>query len=266
MKKSYLFIISLLIVFGFYNSLSAQTAPVVISEVFYDSPLEEDFIASPDEHHYGEYIELYNASLTLADISGWKIADFNLDYTFPENTYIPSKSTILVAFRNKESFELHHLFPELTNTDKKRIFYQSRFWLSNQGEEISLYDKNRNLVDRMSYRPLYTVDKKMHFWQIAAPNGKGKNNSQLRSIHRKNIHTSHKGITPLLSDYTVGKPTPLSLSYNLPEVETLYLSDTNQANVDKSLTVGTLPGTPSVTPTGAANYYIPIDVPQVQTV
>ena len=59
-------------------AVSAQIQPVVISEVFYDTPLDEHWFA----HHHGgcpcfngEFVELFNPTTQTIDLSGWSLKD-----------------------------------------------------------------------------------------------------------------------------------------------------------------------------------------------
>ena len=52
------------------NVFSTKTTPVVISEVFYDSPLNEDCRLGLAAHHNGEFIELFNPTTNDINISG----------------------------------------------------------------------------------------------------------------------------------------------------------------------------------------------------
>ena len=150
--KNILLTISTIILLGL-NAHAAKITPVVISEVFYDTPLNEDlFNFTPSEgHHNGEFIELYNPTAEEVDISGWSVGDNGSRFTFPLNTIISSKEVVLVAFKCPETnFSLSTLFPAISGSTK--IFYQHGIWLRNEGEKISLYDKRGNLVDEISYR------------------------------------------------------------------------------------------------------------------
>ena len=253
MKKIILGLITLLFVTG----VSAQITPVVISEVFYDTPLNEDARIG-EVHHNGEFIELFNADVFDVDLSGWRVVDYNSGvYRFETGTVIPARSTILLVYRCRGSnFSIRELFPEIT--DERNVFYHSNFVLNNTHESISLRNKEDKLVDYMSYK--YDVHSPyINFWMLKAHNGETDNYSNLRSLQRKNIHASSSSISFLSSDYETAKATPLEIpsTYNLPVLSKIY----EQGEIDTNLAVGTLAGNATVTPTGAAGYQIPIEVP-----
>ncbi|MDR0828968.1 MAG: lamin tail domain-containing protein [Prevotellaceae bacterium] len=263
MKNLY---ISILFLF-FATSLFAKIQPIIISEVFYDTPLEEDMIKSPNNHHNGEFIELYNPTTEDVDISGWYLRDEKGTFTVPENTVIASKAVVIIAFKHYETdFEFSDLFTNISENTQiiynEGGMYDHGFWLNNDGEQITLYDNNNNKVDRMSYKYDSDVNNKnktlSQYWNIYASNGRRTKN--LKSIQRKNLHWTSSEIKSLQSDYYVGLATPgiadtHLLTYTIEGA--LYAND----EIDMDLPVGTLAGTSSVSPTGAAMYNIPIEVP-----
>jgi len=245
------------------NVFSTKTTPVVISEVFYDSPLNEDCRLGLAAHHNGEFIELFNPTTNDINISGWVLWDNTTAYALPANTILPARSLLLVAYQYPGSnFDITTLFPKIKEiTTPKTILYQSSIMLSNNGELLSLYNNSGYLIDQMSYRHRSTFGSKSGYWDITASNGSNDNYkaSALLSLQRFDIHYSSNGITPLASDYTSSLPTPLEISIanDLPVINEIY----DAASIDTSLPVGNLPGQATVSLTGAATYQIPIEVP-----
>ena len=260
MNKYYRKICCLSFILFSYLITYSQVTPVIFSEIFYDSHLNEEH--HTHNHHNGEFIELFNPSPENIDISGWKIDDSSSRYTFPENTIFPSRSLLVVAYRYPYSgFTLNSLFSSINTITSPNVFYQDRLILNNNGEKLQLIDKTGRVIDEMSYRHRSTFGKKSDYWNICAHNGEkpGAELTSLVSIQRNNIHYSSSGIASLVDDYTIGTPNPLEINetHNLPYVEKLYSSD----EIDTSLPVGSLPGNATVSPTGAATYQIPIECP-----
>lgn len=270
-RLAYLFLITGLLVFNI-KSLKAVIYPVVISEVFYDSPLEED-ANNASVHHNGEFIELFNPTMEDIQLKNWKLQDSkgNTSYTFPENTVIPARGLIIVAYQYPNSnFKLSDLFPSINSlglsaeTLQKSILYQSNIMLNNNSEIIRLYNENYKLVDQMSYNHSSTFDSYNGYWDICAHNGSSRDHgiANLISLQRNNIHYTYSSITPLASDFTTASATPLQRlgdDSNYPTLSTLY--ENTETNYSSNVEVGSLPGASSVTPTGAATYQMPIEVP-----
>lgn len=151
--------------------LVAQTGRVVISEVFYDSPLEENITYAG--HHIGEFIELYNTSNESVNISGWRISEglnrYHTSFVIPSGVVIDAKSFILVSYGTSANFtNLKQLFPEIASYQGK-VLFQKDFILYNKGEVLLLYDKASNLVDYFSY---YNEVYNNYTWNLIAKNGK----------------------------------------------------------------------------------------------
>lgn len=245
--------------------VNAKVHPVVISEVFYDSPNNEDYYLSKEEHHNGEFIELFNPTMSDINLTGWSIKDYPTSYSFPKNTIIPARGVIIVAYKYPNSnFKLSDLFPSINSLDpqlvQKNILYHSAMMLNNKMEEISLYDNNQYLIDRMSYAK---KNSSSVGWNLNATNGsyKGRGNiPRLMSIQRKNIHNTFVSITAIDSDYVTADATPLQTYSKIseyPVLETLY----GYREIDTDSNVGAIPGYSSVTPAGGAAYQIPIELP-----
>ena len=103
------FILVALIAFLSIKNVNADTSNnkpiVVISEIFYDSPLNEQ-IGKGIPYSNGEYIELYNAGSVSADITGWSITGGSSTekYVFSATTIIPANGYIILAYQYSSSF------------------------------------------------------------------------------------------------------------------------------------------------------------------
>ncbi|MFV0467617.1 MAG: hypothetical protein ACK5MK_01685, partial [Dysgonomonas sp.] len=138
------------------------------------------------------------------------ISVFSTTFYFPCNSTIPSRGLLIVSYRYPYStFRISDLFPSIASDDS-RILYQSNIILYNRGEEITLYDNNGILIDRMSYKEAGIVNTKS-YWDLAAVNGsyKGSSFTRLFSIQRHDIHATFTAITPLAADYETTDATPL---------------------------------------------------------
>ncbi|RYD84136.1 MAG: hypothetical protein EOP84_06340 [Verrucomicrobiaceae bacterium] len=104
---------------------------VVINEVFY---------APPDKTRPIEFIELFNASDTPADIGNWRFSD-GVKFVFPGKTSIPAKGFLCIA-ANPAAFEKAFGFSPLGPWTGK---------LKNGGERIQLANASGRKIDEVTY-------------------------------------------------------------------------------------------------------------------
>ena len=118
------------------KSLSAQNSEVIFNEVAYD----QEGVAQSD------WIELYNRTEKLLDLSGWLLKDAEDEhlFTMPEGSTLAAGEYMLLC-QNVDSFLQSH-------SDTLPIAGSFGFGLSSQGELIRLYDQNGYLVDSLTYR------------------------------------------------------------------------------------------------------------------
>lgn len=113
-----------------------QDGTVVINEINYKSHVEFDS---------GDWIELYNSSTEMIDISGWQFKDSDNAhaYIIPENTIMASDAYLVIC-KDTIAFKSHYPL-------RTAYLGQLDFGLSSAGEAISLYDADENLIDFVEY-------------------------------------------------------------------------------------------------------------------
>ncbi len=112
--------------------------PVVINEVFYHPPCEENYTPCPDAP--AEFIEIYNAGDQFIEVGGWRFSD-GVDYTFPDGMILPAVGYLVIA---DDSAGYDDYFNKTANG-------QWSGSLSNNGERIALLDDQGSLVDEVTY-------------------------------------------------------------------------------------------------------------------
>ena len=99
--------------------------------------ISELMIEPPSEHRDGEFIELYNNSGAVVDLTGWTFSS-GVDFTFPNGSSIPPGGYLVVV--SNEDF-----------TTYSNSAGQFSGKLSNGGELLRLEDAWGNLVDEVHY-------------------------------------------------------------------------------------------------------------------
>ncbi|MDP8245312.1 MAG: CotH kinase family protein [Candidatus Hinthialibacter antarcticus] len=120
----FLFIVSV-----FIQTFDAK-ATVVINEIMYHPAVFRDDI---------EFVELYNPTTTLQDISQWRLASA-VRYVFPPNTKLEANSYLIISTSPAE-------FLDITESSYGPFEGQ----LSNGDETIRLIDSQGNEIDEVSY-------------------------------------------------------------------------------------------------------------------
>jgi hypothetical protein len=112
------------------------TDKIVINEINYNSA---------DNFNTEDWIEFYNNSDSLVDLSGWvfKDSDDLHVFVFPENLSLAPRS-FLILCRDTTSFL--SFFPDVNNYVGNMIF-----GLSGSGELVRLYDPQNQIIDSLSY-------------------------------------------------------------------------------------------------------------------
>ena len=85
----------LLSLLGFFIIILSN-AQVKISEVYFDSNFDEGI--GSNDHHYGEFIELYNRSNQSIDLSNWILTDNVGGMSLPQGTIIEPQGFIVITY------------------------------------------------------------------------------------------------------------------------------------------------------------------------
>lgn len=115
--------IIIICVFAFCILWSYATDYVAISEVMYDTPLNENTSTYP--HCVGEYIELYNAHGQSVDLSNWSLHTSNpyQSFSIPEGTILEPHSFLLIAYGTVDPYHLLSLAEEDEGWTDIHLFY-----------------------------------------------------------------------------------------------------------------------------------------------
>lgn len=179
MKKILVYIL----LFAVCVSTSSVSASVVISQVMYDSPLNERVTVTP--YSNGEFIELYNMGEQPADISDWYLKGGGVRefFVFPSGTILSPGSYLVVAYRHSRTpqYVLSDLYG---NACSSAILYQNSIVLSNSGESVCLLDKQGIAQDSLFYDG--TSNKRKPF-RLEAENMDSIPATLCRSLHRKQV-------------------------------------------------------------------------------
>jgi len=120
-----------------FDQDTAQTHnQIVISEINY---------RSSDVHNTEDWLEIYNNSGTVIDLSGWKFTDSTNDsFLFPEAYFFEPKE-YLVLCRNTGSFTQ-------LNPSVNRVIGDFNFGLNSQGELIRIINNEGKTIDEVEYK------------------------------------------------------------------------------------------------------------------
>jgi hypothetical protein len=111
---------------------------IVINEINYSSSPEKDT---------KDWIELYNAGNTSVNLKNWIISDSGPEsgFTFPSDIIL-SPDMFIVVCRDITAFRQY--VPEVKN-----VTGDLNFGLSSSGDDINLYDPQRNMIDFVNFTP-----------------------------------------------------------------------------------------------------------------
>lgn len=224
----------LLLIISFCRILYGQDRQesVLLSEVFYDTPLNERIAASMP-YSNGEFIQLYNVADHQIDIGNWTLkGDGKTElFTFPSNTVILPQSYLIVAYRHIDTpnFKLSELFPELTEMDTdENIIYQRKIILSNSGEGIALKNLSGVLIDSIYYDG---TSNKTRPDRLSATNPDSASIDSCLSVQRHLSKINIAGYPNIRrSDWTVAAVAPLWKNIRVEKEAGLFFSYDNAGN------------------------------------
>ncbi|MCL2651433.1 MAG: polymorphic toxin type 23 domain-containing protein [Candidatus Azobacteroides sp.] len=266
-KNNYHIFAGILFLFLLLSANSRSQNNIVITEVLYDTPLEEE--NGWRGAHNGEFVELYNPTTESIDISGWGLRTISkyAFYTFPAGTVIPSCAFLIVAYRNADTpfFQLKDVYPEAVEKGNNKIIYQNNIFFGNGKNYVRLITGRYVEIDRVSYTGVYYNDQFQNndAWKLTATNLR-KYSDQQNSLSVQRIAIPVSGNNYSRQEYfTVAKCTPFSQGNNLNEL-TLVKDPYNPETFDRFsniVDVGAIAGQLDVSPSGVATYQIPIEIP-----
>lgn len=173
---------------------------VIINQVMYDSPLNEQVQYTP--YSNGEFIELYNGSDETVSLQGWYLSGGGATEKFYlTGLSIPSGGYLVVAFRHSDSpsFALSDVFTLPIDNPTFQVVYQNSLILANQGETITLYNEQQEIVDQMEYDGTSNTSKPNH---LGADNGDDTAGDLCRSLHRTWVEFDEEGkVVPNISQW-----------------------------------------------------------------
>ena len=232
---------------------------VIITEIFFDTPLNEDTIKIVGPHHNGEFIELYNLSDTIVDLNQWSLnaAHGAKCFTFTSDVQILPKSTLIIAYRHKDTpdFKIESLFKDANHLD---IIYQNDLFLKNRGEHLVLLNNKFVLEDEFNYN----TEPLSPFRKDGANNGEGKAPNDCYSLHRSFMgwNSLFLSSSKYVDKISIGK-------VNFSEEKGLYPSlisaipNSQPTVLNSKSPILPITNIPEVTLDGAAQVTIPLEFP-----
>lgn len=126
---------------------------VLINQIMYDSPWNEVVTRPP--YSNGEFVELYNGGTESVDMEGWVLTGDGTTehFTIPEGCVLASGGYLIVAYRHILT-PTYHLTDSFLIPTNIPVLYQHAVVLSNgsnNGETLTLYNANSEIVDQVYY-------------------------------------------------------------------------------------------------------------------
>lgn len=136
----------------FFIPLLAYATPsttLLITEVYYNTKISQE----PDE-----FIEIYNSTPYLINLSGYKLSDTEGTHTFPTGSVLPAYATITIAKKGIQSYQTlgnRYLDFEWNDTDPNIPDVPKTaglpIVLANPGDEVILIDNLNIVIDVVTY-------------------------------------------------------------------------------------------------------------------
>jgi hypothetical protein len=137
--------VSILFGLGLLMNISLTEASVIFNEIFADPPSDLSGDANNDGTRSGtqdEFLELFNKSLGVSDISGWSIADsVSVRHIFPSDT-VMDPNTFLVIFGGGDPG-----LPEI----HWQVASSGTLGLNNASDTVTLFNSEGGVVDQVNY-------------------------------------------------------------------------------------------------------------------
>lgn len=232
MKKISIFILLLFV----YSNILAQDSPkVIITEIMYDSPLNEQ-IAQGIPYSNGEYVEIYNMGATPVSLANWTLRGGGTTeiYTFPANVTIAPNTYKIIAYRHydTEGFLFEDLYYGLADRDYyENTYYQRKITLSNSGEAVYLIDNNRFVRDSIYYDGNSNKTKP---GRLSADNADGTPCMQCMSLQRIMAEFDQNGrAISNNAHWTTAKVTPFAPNEIWKQAETETFANGNYIKIRK---------------------------------
>ncbi len=190
----------------------AQTSTVVIAEIMYDNPLQDNEAVRSGVN--GEFLSLYNYGDNDVNVGGWRIEITNMStsaryvYTIPTGTILPSMGLAIIASRTSSTFNVVTFYDtDETEGESDMVLYTSSLAFPDTRSRVSVYNAQRVLEDEVTY----DGNSVALSGQILL---RAKNNvnslrplSQTTSIQRKRIVVTEWGRVISRNDYYPATPT-----------------------------------------------------------
>ena len=208
----------------FYNQLHAIDY-VVISEVLFDTPIQENDIYD-DSYNFGEFVEIYNAGEDSVSLSNWKLEVKNPEQTFAlPDIKLGPKSFFVIMFSdyNREDDSYDNLRYYFISPDTINIIFQEEFILPNDSCNLVLKDKYNITRDS-----IFITDNLINWPPKDCGGG---NNCDFRSLQRYSITFNFDGTTSYHhsswympeNNSNPNAPDPVTVGYSYSTISTNIL-------------------------------------------